>query len=279
MKNVSEDTASNEEGENEMPQLKVCGVSKRFGDVEVLKNIDFTVDAGEIVAVIGSSGSGKTTLLRCLNMLEEISEGKVVFGDDVLQDATQEKKSKKNSSEKVQSCFGLVFQQFNLFPQYSVKANLTLAPALKIRRTVKDREKRKKQLSMIDTKAMEMLSRVGLSDKADVYPSTLSGGQSQRVAIARALMLEPEILFFDEPTSALDPELTGEVLRVIKSLRSPDRAMIIVTHEMNFAKNVADKIIFMSDGVIEEMGTPDEIFNSPKSQKTRSFIDHASDKN
>ena len=247
-----------------MSVLEVKNIKKSFGKTEVLKGIDFSLEKGEVLVIIGSSGSGKTTLLRCLNFLEIADEGTISVDGKLLFDGTQpdinDKKIRENRLH-----FGLVFQNFNLFPQYTVIENVKLAPTLL--KKASDEE--------IEEKARGLISRVGLSEKADNYPCQLSGGQQQRVAIARALALNPDILCFDEPTSALDPELTGEVLKVIKGLKSKDSTMIIVTHEMEFAKNVADKVIFMADGVIEEMGTPEEVFDNPKSPKTRSFLNKA----
>lgn len=250
-----------------MSVLEVKGLRKRFGDNEVLKGIDLTLEKGEVLAIIGSSGGGKTTLLRCLNFLERADSGEITVNGKTVYRA--EDGEKPEMLPEAQLSFGLVFQQFNLFPQYSVKGNLMLAPKLRARRKDSTSKETSEQIS---ERADRLLDTVGLAEKANAYPCQLSGGQQQRVAIARALMLAPDILCFDEPTSALDPELTGEVLRVIRSLKSSDRTMIIVTHEMEFARNVADKIIFISEGMIEEQGTPDEVFGSPKSEKTRAFL-------
>lgn len=249
--------------------LEVRNLCKRFGDVQVLRGIQLTVNKGEVVAILGSSGGGKTTLLRCLNFLEVADSGDILVGQKTVFSKNEWDKQALIAPE-AQLSFGLVFQQFNLFPQYSVLENLTLAPKLKARR--EGGEGQGEKLIEIEKKAQELLSKVGLSEKANAYPCQLSGGQQQRVAIARALMLSPEILCFDEPTSALDPELTGEVLRVIRSLKDSERTMIIVTHEIEFAKQVADKIVFISDGLVEEEGTPDEIFNGAKSEKLRAFL-------
>lgn len=251
-----------------MALLEVNNIHKSFGKVKVLEGINFSVEKGEVVSILGSSGSGKTTLLRCLNFLETPDSGTVtVEGREILNADLKLKKNAKQNREN-QLLFGLVFQSFNLFPQYTVMKNLTLACELL--------EKEKKQDGMtkeqITKRAEELLSRVGLLEKALSYPCELSGGQQQRVAIARALMLNPRVLCFDEPTSALDPELTGEVLKVIRSLKDKDTTMLIVTHELGFAKSVSDKIIFMADGLIEEMGTPYEIFDNPKSEKTKAFL-------
>lgn len=251
-----------------MAILEVSDIHKKFNKTEVLKGISFSLEKGEVLAIIGSSGSGKTTLLRCLNFLETADKGVITVNGETLFDA---EKKNSYSEEQIRSKrlhFGLVFQSFNLFPQYNVLQNVTLAVKL----LKKAGRKNKEELKKIDDDAKALLDRVGLLDKINSYPCELSGGQQQRVAIARALALNPDILCFDEPTSALDPELTGEVLKVIKGLKSSDSTMIVVTHEMNFAKNVADKIIFMADGVVEEMGRPDEVFSNPKSEKTAAFL-------
>ena len=251
-----------------MSILEVKGVEKKFGTNEVLKGITFSMEKGEVVSILGSSGSGKTTLLRCLNFLETPSEGTIsVDGVEIFNSAVG-KKANEKQTRKNHLHFGLVFQSFNLFPQYTVLKNLTLA------RELLEKEKKEDGLTkeQITEKAMNLLKKVGLSEKAGSYPCELSGGQQQRVAIARALMLNPKILCFDEPTSALDPELTGEVLKVIRGLKDKDTTMIIVTHELGFAKSVSDRIIFMADGIIEEEGTPEEIFDNPKSEKTKAFF-------
>lgn len=245
-----------------MSILEVSNIRKSFGKTEVLKDISFTLEKGEVLSVIGSSGSGKTTLLRCLNFLENTDQGKITVDDNVLFDSTVAEKLSEEKIRENRLNFGLVFQNFNLFPQYTVLQNLTLAPTLL----------KKGDAEAIKNKALDLIEKVGLKEKIDSYPWQLSGGQQQRVAIARALVLEPKILFFDEPTSALDPELTIEVLKVIKSLRDMGRTMVVVTHEMEFARNVSDKVIFMADGVIEEQGTPAEVFDNPKSEKTQAFL-------
>ena len=245
-----------------MSVLEVSNIKKAFGKTEVLKGISFSLEKGEVLSIIGSSGSGKTTLLRCLNFLEIADEGKISVDGKEIFDGASIKHLNDNEIRENRLHFGLVFQSFNLFPQYTVLENITLAPTLLKRGTPEE----------IDAKARELIERVGLSDKVDNYPCELSGGQQQRVAIARALALTPDILCFDEPTSALDPELTGEVLRVIRDLADENRTMIVVTHEMEFARSVSDKVIFMADGVIEEFGTPDEVFLNPKSPKTKSFL-------
>ena len=236
-----------------MAFLEIKNMTKSFGKLEVLKGINISLEKGQVLSIIGSSGSGKTTLLRCLNNLEEADTGEVWIDGNrrTLGDGTT---------------FGLVFQSFNLFPQYTALENLSLAPRLRAKENAKlkklSREELKREYADIDKKAKELLASVGLSDKASFYPCQLSGGQQQRVSIARALMMNPGILFFDEPTSALDPEITGEVLKVIKSLAARNMTMVIITHEMNFAREVSDKIVFMDKGIVEAEGTPDEIFSS-----------------
>ena len=239
-----------------MAVLQINGIKKGFGSTDVLKGVSFSLEKGQVLTIIGSSASGKTTLLRCLNFLETPDEGEILVNGKVLT-AGSDDEIRQNRLH-----FGLVFQNFNLFPQYTVMENITLAPKLL------------KQVSVdnIQKKAATLLEQVGLSQKADSYPYQLSGGQQQRVAIARALALSPEVLCFDEPTSALDPELTGEVLRVIRRLKDQGNTMIVVTHEMEFAKSVSDVVIYMAEGVIEEMGTPEEIFDNPRSDKLRAFL-------
>ena len=245
-----------------MAILEVTNLKKGFGSVDVLKGVSFSLEQGQVVAIIGSSGSGTTTLLRCLNFLETPDEGEIwVNGQQLL--SGNEETIRRNRLH-----FGLVFQNFNLFPQYTVMENVTLAPTLLKQGTARD----------ITAKARTLLEQVGLSHKANSYPCQLSGGQQQRVAIARALAMSPEVLCFDEPTSALDPELTGEVLRVIRGLKDGGNTMIVVTHEMDFAKNVADVVIYMADGVIEEMGTPEQVFDNPQSEKTRAFLHGSQEK-
>ena len=241
-----------------MAILEVKNLKKGFGATDVLKGVSFSLEQGQVLAIIGSSGSGKTTLLRCLNFLETPDQGDIIVGGKCLTGADlTEEQIRQNRLH-----FGLVFQNFNLFPQYTVLENITLAPNLLKLDTPE----------AIRANALRLLDQVGLSQKVASYPHQLSGGQQQRVAIARALALHPQVLCFDEPTSALDPELTGEVLRVIRGLKDKNNTMIVVTHEMEFAKSVADVVIYMADGVIEEMGTPAEVFDNPRSEKTRSFI-------
>ena len=253
-----------------MAFLEVNNITKRFGKTNVLKGVDFTLEKGQVLSIIGSSGSGKTTLLRCLNFLETADSGTIaVNGEELFHDTLGKISDAKIREYRLH--FGLVFQSFNLFPQYTALKNVTLALELRLPKKM-GKVLKKQTLKDIEARGKELLDTVGLGDKYYHYPCELSGGQCQRVAIARALALEPDILCFDEPTSALDPELTGEVLRVIKELKTSDRTMVIVTHEMEFAKNVSDKVIFMSDGIIEEEGTPEEIFNNPKSERLREFL-------
>ena len=245
-----------------MISLEVNNITKSFGKTEVLKGISFCLEKGQVLAIIGSSGSGKTTLLRCLNFLETPNTGSISVNGKVLYNSEDKATLNDEAIRQNRLHFGLVFQNFNLFPQYTALQNVTLAPTL-LKKGTPDQ---------IMGRATALLERVGLGEKVDNYPYQLSGGQQQRVAIARALAMDPEVLCFDEPTSALDPELTGEVLRVIRSLKDGDHTMIVVTHEMEFAKSVADVVIYMADGVIEEMGSPEEVFNNPKSEKTRAFL-------
>ncbi|MDD6644851.1 MAG: amino acid ABC transporter ATP-binding protein [Oscillospiraceae bacterium] len=245
-----------------MAILEVKNLRKKFGKTEVLKGIDFTLEKGEVLSIIGSSGSGKTTLLRCLNFLETAEVGTISVNGEKIFDGEENKRYKEAEIRKNRLHFGLVFQNFNLFPQYNVLKNVSMAPTLMKMDSPENIEKH----------ARALIERVGLTDRIDHYPCQLSGGQQQRVAIARALAMNPDILCFDEPTSALDPELTGEVLKVIQKLKSSDSTMIVVTHEMSFAKNISDKVIFMSDGIIEEYGTPEDVFCNPKSEKTKAFL-------
>ena len=245
-----------------MALLQVNNIKKGFGSTDVLKGVSFSLDEGQVLTIIGSSGSGKTTLLRCLNFLETPDAGEIFVNGKVLTTGNDEE-IRQNRLH-----FGLVFQNFNLFPQYTVLENITLAPRLL----------KKDSPEAIHAKARNLLEQVGLSQKANSYPYQLSGGQQQRVAIARALALNPQVLCFDEPTSALDPELTGEVLRVIRGLKQQGNTMIVVTHEMEFAKSVSDVVIYMAEGVIEEIGTPEEIFDNPRSEKLRAFLHGAQEK-
>ncbi|GAA0480454.1 amino acid ABC transporter ATP-binding protein [Alkalibacterium indicireducens] len=239
-----------------MTKLKTEGLRKSFGDLEVLKGLDLEVKEGEVVVIIGPSGSGKSTFLRCMNLLEEVNGGRVIIDDFDLTDP-------KQNINKIRENIGMVFQQFNLFPHLSVMENITMAP------------KQLRNLSTDDARklGMRLLESVGMSDKADAYPSSLSGGQKQRVAIARALAMEPDIMLFDEPTSALDPEMVGEVLAVMKKLAEDGMTMVVVTHEMGFAREMADRIIFMDDGHIVEKGSPEQLFDNPQNERTRDFLD------
>ena len=245
--------------------LEMNNIKKSFGSLNVLKDISFSVDKGEAVSIIGPSGSGKSTLLRCATFLETIDNGVIRYMDnDIVLPGADGKADYSNKAriKQAKNCFGLVFQQFNLFPHYSVLKNVMDAPLVV----------QKRNRDEVYEEAMKVLDKMGLKDKADAYPYQLSGGQQQRVAIARALAMNPEILFFDEPTSALDPELTGEVLRVIKQLVDEDWTMVIVTHEMPFAKAVSEKVIFMDRGYIVEQGTPEQVFDDPKMERTKQFI-------
>lgn len=261
-----------------MSLLNVENIRKSYGKTEVLKDISFSLKKGEVLAIIGSSGSGKTTLLRCLNFLETPGNGKISVNDKVLFDSNDSSAKSDSKIRKRRLHFGLVFQSFNLFPQYTVIENIMLAPKLAAKEQIKQTgeymgaKSYKEALEIIKSNAKSLLERVGLSEKSESYPCNLSGGQQQRVAIARALALNPDVLCFDEPTSALDPELTGEVLNVIRSLKTSDSTMIVVTHEIEFARDVADKIIFMADGVIAEEGTPEQVINNPQNPRTQAFL-------
>ena len=255
-----------------MAILEVKNICKSFGKTEVLKGINFSMEKSEIIAVIGSSGSGKTTLLRCINFLETATEGEIWVDGECIFNASDKRKITAQEMRKRQRNFGLVVQSFNLFPQYSVLENVTLAPKLMAKERPDYRYNKKEILEEIDENAKDLLAKVGLSDKLGSYPCELSGGQQQRVSIARALALNPKILFFDEPTSALDPEITNEILKVIKDLAKKQITMIIVTHEIEFARSVADRIIFMDGGVVLEDGTPDEVIDNPQHDRTKEFL-------
>ncbi len=254
-----------------MSILEVKELKKSFGKTEVLKGVSFDLNEGEVLSIIGSSGGGKTTILRCINQLETADSGFISVDGQVFFDGTAKKESAADRRKK-QMLIGLVFQDFHLFPQYNVLDNVTLAARLLAKEREDYKANKKTIIAEIEAKAKELLAKVGLSDKLTNYPCELSGGQKQRVSIARALIMNPRVLFFDEPTSALDPELTGEILKVIKSLAEEKMTMVIVTHEMSFAKAVSTKVIFMDNGVIEEEGTPEEVFDNPKSHRTKEFI-------
>ena len=260
-----------------MAILEVKDIKKSFGKTEVLKGVSFSLNEGEVLSIIGSSGSGKTTLLRCINFLETADSGKITVDGDVIFDGEDHSKKKAKETREKQLKIGLVFQQFNLFPQYNVLDNVTLAVKLKAKERPDYKQNKKQILAEIEEKALKLLSDMGLSDKIRSYPCELSGGQQQRVSIARAMALEPKILFFDEPTSALDPELTGEILKVIRELAKSNMTMVIVTHEMNFAKEVSDYIVFMDDGVIAEEGKAEELINNPKTERLQAFLSKISD--
>lgn len=244
-----------------MSILEVKGFTKSFGDTKVLKGVDFSLEEGEVLAIIGASGGGKTTLLRCINFLERADGGTLSIKGKVIYDGSKPDITEEEIREN-RLHLGMVFQQFNLFPQYTALENVMLASKLS----------KKWPIAEIEERAKELLTRVGLSDKMDNYPLQLSGGQQQRVAIARALAMQPDILCFDEPTSSLDPEITVEVLRVIKKLADENTTMVVVTHEMGFAREVADKVIFMDNGLIAEYGTAEEVFGNPKSARLREFL-------
>ena len=255
-----------------MAMLEVSDIRKHFDGNEILKGISFNVEKGEILSIIGSSGSGKTTLLRCLTFLEKADTGVIKVNGETIFDSGDTTKKTVAEQRRLQLNFGLVFQNFNLFPQYNVLDNVTLAGKLFAKERPDYRENRRAIIAEIEDNAKELINKVGLSDKLKNYPCELSGGQQQRVAIARALAMNPGILCFDEPTSALDPELTGEVLSVMKSLAGQNMTMIIVTHEMAFARDISTKVIFMDEGVIAEQGTPSEVFDNPKSERLSSFL-------
>ena len=259
-----------------MAILEVENLRKSFEELEVLKDISFSLNKGEALSIIGSSGSGKTTLLRCLNFLETPTSGKIVINTDdgrhVLFDGAAEKALSEAEKRSNRLHLGLVFQSFNLFPQYTALENVTLALRLQAKQQPDYKANSKNILKAIDEKGVELLRQMGLAERADYYPHQLSGGQQQRVAIARALALEPDILCFDEPTSALDPELTGEVLKVIRGLAEKKTTMIIVTHEMAFAREVSDNVIFMDEGFIVEQGPPSQVLVNPREERTKKFL-------
>ena len=255
-----------------MPILEVENICKSFGQTEILKNISFSLEKGQVLSIIGSSGSGKTTLLRCLNFLETPNKGVIKVNDEVLFDAVEKKTKSESEIRKKRLHFGLVFQNFQLFPQYTAKENVMLAKQLQAKEREDYSANKKEILGEIEELAEKLLKDMGLQDRMNNYPHQLSGGQCQRVAIARALSMQPDILCFDEPTSALDPELTGEVLKVIKELANQNTTMISVTHEMSFAKDVSDKVIFMDEGCILEQGDPVQVFENPSMERTKQFL-------
>ena len=260
-----------------MAILEVHHIEKHFESTRVLEDISFDLDQGQALAIIGSSGSGKTTLLRCLNFLETPDRGTISVAGNLIFDAADPATQRESEVRKKRLHFGMVFQSFNLFPQYTALKNVTLARELLSQERPYFKENKKRILEEIQAEGRELLAKMGLSERADHYPSQLSGGQQQRVAIARALALHPDILCFDEPTSALDPELTGEVLRVIRNLAEQKTTMIIVTHEMAFARDVADQVIFMDGGVIVEQGDSRQVIEHPREERTRQFLAHYSE--
>jgi polar amino acid transport system ATP-binding protein len=255
-----------------MAILEVQNISKRYGGAEVLNNVSFSLEKGNVLAVIGSSGSGKTTLLRCLNFLEKPDTGRIIVHGQTLYDSDDHAKYSEKTIRQKRLHFGLVFQSFNLFPQYTAFENITLARILALKKLPDYKQNKKRILEEINSEGMQLLEQTGLSAKKDFYPYQLSGGQQQRVAIARALALKPDILCFDEPTSALDPELTGEVLKVIRALAEKKTTMIIVTHEIHFARKAADTILFMDEGAVVEYGLP-EILDNPSSGRMKRFLE------
>ena len=260
-----------------MALLQAEGIGKSFGATKVLENISFDLQKGEALAIIGSSGSGKTTLLRCLNFLETADTGRIIVGGETLWDAADKGTQSEETIRKKRLHFGLVFQNFNLFPQYTALQNITLAGELLARERPDYRQNRRAVHAELEAHARELLAQMGLSDRAGHYPHQLSGGQQQRVAIARALSMQPDLLCFDEPTSALDPELTGEVLRVLRELADNKTTMIIVTHEMTLARDVADRISFMDHGVVVEQGDARQVIDHPQEERTRKFLSHYGD--
>jgi polar amino acid transport system ATP-binding protein len=255
-----------------MAILEVKNLEKNFGTLDVLKGISFSLEEGAVLSIIGSSGSGKTTLLRCLNFLETPDKGQILVKGERLFDAEDPATQKESGVRKKRLHFGLVFQSFNLFPQYTALQNVTLAPELLARQQPDFRQNKAAILAAIQAEGNALLDQVGLSDKLGSYPHQLSGGQQQRVAIARALALKPDVLCFDEPTSALDPEISGEVLQAIRRLAQQKMTMVIVTHEMGFAREVSSQVIFMDNGLIEEEGPPEAVFGAPKSPRLQSFL-------
>jgi len=259
-----------------MAILEVQNIRKHFGTAEVLKDISFSLEEGEVLAIIGASGSGKTTLLRCLNFLEKPDTGKIIVRNETLLDCEDHNRYDSSILRQKRLHFGLVFQSFNLFPQYTAFKNVVLARELAAKKLPDYKKNKGKIISEIHNEGMQLLEKIGLSEKRDFYPHQLSGGQQQRVAIARALALKPDILCFDEPTSALDPELTGEVLKVIRNLADQNKTMIIVTHEMEFARDVAETILFMDEGVVIEYGKPSDVLDNPSSDRMKKFLERYS---
>lgn len=247
---------------NEKPLIRIEALKKSFGELEVLKSIDLTVNKGEVVVIIGPSGSGKSTLLRTVNQLEETTDGKIFVGDTLINDGSLSKRAFKKHLCEVRTELGMVFQHFNLFPHLTILENIIEAPVTVLK---KDPEEAKKT-------ALDLLQKVGLLEKQDYYPEQLSGGQKQRVAIVRALAMHPKVMLFDEPTSALDPELVGEVLEVMENLAKDGMTMLVVTHEMGFAKKIADRVIFMDGGYVVEDGTPDQVLGNPQEPRTQQFL-------
>lgn len=261
-----------------MAILEVQNIEKSFGTTKVLKDISFSLEQGQALAIIGSSGSGKTTLLRCLNFLEKPDSGKIIVQGETLFDGEKIQSESEKDIRRKRLHFGMVFQSFHLFPQYTALQNVMLAGQLLAKENPDFKEHKKEILSDLEENAKQLLDKMGLSDRISHYPHQLSGGQQQRVAIARALALKPDILCFDEPTSALDPELTGEVLKVIRALADQETTMVIVTHEMAFARDVADQVIFMDEGVILEQGEAKQVIEHPKEERTRQFLSRFSEK-
>jgi len=253
--------------------LEVENLTKKFGTAEVLSDVSFSLSEGESLAILGASGSGKTTLLRCLNFLERPDSGRIILRGDLLYDALEHDSYDERSIRDKRLHFGFVFQSFNLFPQYTAFQNVVLARELAAKNTPEFKADKKSVISEIHHEGMEILEQIGLASKRDFYPHQLSGGQQQRIAIARALAMGPDILCFDEPTSALDPELTGEVLKVIRSLADKNTTMLIVTHEMQFAREVADTILYIDEGMVIEYGTPEQVMDNPSSERTKRFLE------
>jgi polar amino acid transport system ATP-binding protein len=254
--------------------LEVQNIAKHFGSAEVLNNISFSLREGEVLAIIGSSGSGKTTLLRCLNFLEKLDKGRIIVRGETLYDSSDRVAHNEQIIREKRQHFGLVFQAFNLFPQYTAFENVILARELAAKKLPDYKKNKKNIIGEIQKEGMALLDQIGLSAKRDFYPYQLSGGQQQRVAIARALALKPDILCFDEPTSALDPELTGEVLKVIRGLAEKNTTMIIVTHEMQFARQVADTVLFMDEGIVVEYGSPVDVLENPTNDRIKRFLEN-----